>query len=209
MQKRTLVEAIPRLRAVLESARDYFRGVTLLPSNPLFVDDTWESPYWDNYYHAKASFRVESALRGYDEAIHKLDLLEYSSDPVTLVASDVLKVAHGHLKRIGLSDKASRQASAPSHRSGQAVAEVIWQGRNQDQHWVDGGLRKPCVTCFRILIASSPILFGLERAPTGDEEVNSFLLKQSWAPEILRILGWTTTKSAVSGLEEIRPTVAI
>jgi hypothetical protein len=203
-KRRELAASIPSLRARLNEAIAHLKGLMTPPSNSIPLDDSWGNPALENYLFAKGSTQLAHSLQAYKEASHNLDLLEYSSDPVTLVASQALGVAHRHLKRNGFSGNSIRQNAEPRHPSGQSVAEVIWQGRNQDQHWSDDRrLHSPCRLCFSRLFKSNPSLFDPTGSVSDDESLDLTLSERSFAPEVVLALDWTTGQRAADDIEAI------
>ena len=88
---------------------------------------------------------------------------------------------------------------------GLPLAEIIWQARNQDQHYNDAKpTHTPTLDCFRVLTSTTPITFGLS-GPPDEGTLNDLVKQQSWAPEILNLLGWVTAKAAGAGISSIRP----
>jgi hypothetical protein len=208
-QHQHLLSKLPALRAAVDEAVDYYRGVTVWPTNPMVHDDTWGDPLWDNWYHARASLWLTTAQEEVEKqraaALHELDLLEYAADPATYAAGNALQLAHQHLKSLGLESPAARAAATPQHASGQPVAVVIWEARNQHEHWPDAkALHPPVLACFRLLLAHKPSCFGVSGPVDDDQRLTALLKKRSWAPQVLLSLGWTNAVNAAHGLGSIR-----
>ena len=203
-QRKNLSTRIPALRAEVDDAMAYYRGVTVWPDPPMVGDDTWGAPSWDNWYFGKAATRLTDVKDHLAAAAHDLDLLEAAQDPMTWAAGNALQWAHRQLKTLGLNEHGPRAAATPRHASGQSVAVVVWEARNQHEHWLDtNALSTRVLDCFRLLFAHDPARFGMQGSPLDDQSLAATLKSQSWAPQVLLTLGWTDSQKAADGLASI------
>lgn len=204
VEMRHLQAQMPKLEAALDEARRWVASA-LEPAPPWHpAHDT----YNDQYYFMRAW--NESGLgprtAALDDAQRQLDTLRRSDDPGRLIAGWLLGKIHIHLKRLGLETAAKRSRSTPVSVGGLPLAEIIWQARNQAQHYNDRRDLDPRVrTAFCVLVAQDPLLFGLTTPPPDDAALEGFLKQRSWAPESLRALGWDNRLTVVEGVNSIAP----
>lgn len=202
-EKDKLQGQLPNLKRELQVAMDWVAGA-LAPVPPWHpADDTWDDQIF--FVRAMNESKYVARQEAYEEAERKLIELVNSDDPATELAGAILVRACRHLKSIGLKTRDQRDCSQPSI-DGLTVANIVWQARNQDQHWNDGeNLHNQIVEVFRALTQRHPEKFGLQTAPSSNEALQMLLREQSWARSVLLILGWTSADSARAGIAAIRP----
>jgi len=201
-----LKDHLPALSAELDRAREHVAGsLTPVPWwHP--SDDTWD----DQRFFVRAMIDSDFSAKAtrLNEMQQQLMELSKSDDPGRKVAGWVLTAVHGYIKGLGLGGghDAARRQSHPASVGGESLAEIIWQARNQDQHHNDAReLNRYVLNCFRKLVPHDLDMFGLARMPSTNEALQILLHQQSWAPEVLRILGWTSSAAAVVGVQSIAP----
>lgn len=176
------------------------------PANHPASDD-WDDNYWrqralneTGYGHKHRE--LESAKSAVSDLLEERRRLSEFEDPRVEVAKGVIVFGWEYLQSLGLSDKARRQASSPTSLAGLALAEVVWETRNQIEHVTSP--RKQVVTAFEAIVNAYPAEFGIATTPASATTVEAVLQQKPWAREILILLGWTNRRAAASGLLGIR-----
>lgn len=195
---------LPELREALRTATTWV-AESLAPMGPNHPNlDDWDDDVW--MVRAMGQVRYGDKQRAVEEAEARLEEIVRSDDPARKVAGFLLVEVQRHLQSLGLGSVAARQASTPKAVGGIALAEVLWQARNQDQHYNESGnLHPPLLACFRVIVGSHPSGFGQSQPPTDDAALQRLLRQRSWAPEVLKLLEWTSSAAAVTGIKSIRP----
>lgn len=201
-EKANLTAALPKLRANLEWASAEVNS-SLAPvhaGHP--ADDTWDDQVF--FLRAIAETGYSQKKVAIEAALGRLDEIENNPDPGREVAGWVLDDAVEYLKDVGLDDAALRNATAPLSIDGLPLAEVIWQARNQRHHFNQPeDFHPPTLAAFRRIVAARPDAFSLATPPSSDPDLQSLLKSRSWAPEILVMLGWTSTESIIRDVASI------
>lgn len=199
----SLRATIPELRENLRQAHDWV-SEALMPVSPTHPsEDTWD----DRVYFTRALQQsgYSSASAAYEEAAASLEELEGAEDPRRAWAGWVLRDAHRYLKLRGFRPREKRLASRPIVVGNCTLADILWHGRNQDEHCTDNSDRSPdTVTLWRALLIASPASFGLSSPPQDDEALQGFLRAQSWSSELLQLLGWSCKDDIVEGIRSIQ-----
>lgn len=166
------------------------------PGHP--TDDTQ-----DDYYYYQKSIAKKAA---HEQLKSDLIELSKSDDPERAWSGLLLRDAHDYLKAIGLDDASKRLASKPTSVAGQPLAEVIWQARNQAEHFREGkNFHPPTLNLWRAVLAQHPSAFGLNSAPQDDARLQQFLLIQSYSSDVLRVIGWDSKAAIVAAASSITP----
>ncbi|MFE0981708.1 hypothetical protein [Streptomyces rochei] len=195
-----LRDKIPLLEQSLQEAKKWVAGA--LAPVPAWhpADDTWDDQIYFTRAYNEAGYEKKSvALR---EAETEFQTLIRSGDPGRDLSGYVLTRIHVHLKASGYATSEARIQSRPVV-AGVPLAKLLWEARNQDQHYNEpGDLRRPILEVFAALAEHHSSIFSLSQAP--DQTTLRGLVKQrSWAPEVLRILGWTSRASVAAGLASL------
>jgi hypothetical protein len=141
-----------------------------------------------------------------EEAEQQLEALEGADNPGAHVAGLVLKDVHAYIKGVGLSGGPARCSSSPKSIGGLALAEIVWQVRNQAEHFNDAKpLGDPVLDVFRILVADDPDEYGVSAPPADDVALQALLKQRSWAPHVLLHLGWTSRGRVETAVKQIQP----
>lgn len=194
--------ALPTLRAELNTAAEWVSAA--LAPVPAWhpADDTWDDEIWFNRAYNESGYGERAAAVQAAQA--ELSALEQTDDPGRRVAGYVLTRTHGYLKQKGFESAKARGRSTPQVLPNLSLAELIWQARNQDQHYLDSkDLSQPVQDAFNRLAQFSPGVFALASGPSTAHELNALLKQRSWAPEVLVFLGWTSSAAAVAGIESV------
>lgn len=194
--------ALPGLREAVAQAEAWVTAALApVPANHP-ADDTWDDQIWfvralnESQYGPKTG-----ALAG---AQRQLDDLEASEDPGRRIAGFVLARTHLHLKERGFGLWATREQSGPDVVPGLPLAELLWQARNQDQHYADvAAFHQPTLDAFELLNRVAPATFGLRTGPSTRADLGVLLKDHSWASEVLTFLGWTNSVSVIEGIGTI------
>ncbi|WP_327032337.1 hypothetical protein [Micromonospora ureilytica] len=195
---------MPKLQTALAEARQWVASaIEPVPAwHP--TDDTYDDQYY--FLRAWRESTVGPRTAAMKQAQEQLAALQRSDDPGRLIAGWLLSRIHGHLKDLGLELPEARRESAPSSIGGLPLAEIIWQVRNQVQHFNDvRDFKPPVLRVFRSMVAQGPSLFGLTSPPADDTALEQLLKKRSWAPESLQVLGWIDRSAVVAGVRSIVP----
>jgi len=201
-EKQNLAAELPKLREMLDAAQNEVSKALLPVPATHPADDTWD----DQIYFLRALIETghnEKAVN-YELASAQLTRLEASPDPARAVAGYVLDDATAFLKDRGLDTPDARLASQPASLGGLSLAEVVWQARNQKHHQPDThGYHQPTLDSLRSVVAGNPGMFGRTTPPTSDPDLDALLKERSWAPEFLRLIGWTTPAAVAAGIGSI------
>jgi hypothetical protein len=200
-----LRDKIPLLEESLQKAREWVAGALAPVSAWHPADDTWDDQiYFTRAYSQSGYERKSMALC---EAEREFQALIQSGDPGRDLAGYVLTKIHAHLKASGYATSEARSQSSPVV-VGIPLAKLLWEARNQDQHYNEpGDLRRPVLDVFAALSKNHPSLFGLSRSPE-QTELRDLVKQRSWAPEVLQILGWTSRESVAKGLASLASGIA-
>jgi hypothetical protein len=197
---------LPSLEADLAAATKWVAdALAPVPANHP-SDDTWDEHVF--FLRAMNESRYGPKAASLARSREQLAALAASDDPGRKVAGWVLGAAHDHVKALGLGSgqESARRLSRPAAVGGLALAEIVWQARNQDQHHNDGqDLSRPVVTCFQALVGHDPGLFRLSSAPPDVPSLQALLRQRSWAPEVLRLMGWTSAASTAAAISSMQP----
>lgn len=167
-----LFHELETLRAATE---DGYRRAQAIDLNAEDADDAAMSAgaYWETYFGADKERGASQAE--FDEvnarfAIRKFSI-ESTAGAVLQHAKQGISLVYGGLD----ASPGGRQVSESL-----ALAEVIWQARNQAIHWEDGQLHPPVLRCFGTL------------ANEVDQGFMSEIYKGSQAFRVLKLLNWRT-----------------
>ena len=116
----------------------------------------------------------------------------------------LLSDAHAYIKDLGLDTSDKRGGSSPKSLGGLPLAEVIWQARNQHEHYRDARpFDRPVLDAFRSIVSAHPESFGLTEPPTDDAQLMTLLKNRSWATVLVDLLGWTDTLTLRHDIDSI------
>lgn len=203
-------EKIPGLIRELDQAGEWVAGslAPVPPGSP--ADDTWD----DQIYFMRAM--NESDYTGKKKRLEiarsYLEKLLVAADPVDHIASSVIAEAHKEIRRAGGNGKEARARSKVTACCGVPIAEIIWQARNQHEHYEeDGDLSDPVRTLFAKLANCHYSVFNFQFQPgfsKGDDELKRLCKRRSWSPVILGILGWTSSENATRGIVDLASSIS-
>lgn len=147
-RQRTLIAALHReFRGALDRAYSSIGPSPWLdPAN-----DTWDDDIV--FRKAPGTFRVTDKQRAVTEAEQQFAELMKTEEPIRDIAPAILRDVHGYLEDMGLVNRPDRRHWQPVSLGGRTLAEVLWEARNQDQHF-RGGVRPPVIDCFRDIVSS-------------------------------------------------------
>jgi len=160
--------ALARLQELERETKRGYDRVQALVLDEFDDDGTATATYWDTYFGPdKERFHAASAVEEVETTLAARDfsrcalassLLQYGKQGISIV--------HGDL------------ASAPAARQlhGVELKQLIWQGRNQAQHWEDGKPHKAVIACFDKLKAVDVVFTDYSQ--------------RSLAFEVIRLLQW-------------------
>jgi hypothetical protein len=134
----------------------------------------------------------------------RLTELAESNDAGRSISGWILDDAHAHLKDLGLATATTRGASGPASLGGLPLAEVIWQARNQHQHFNEGRpFDSPTIDALRTMVTAAPTAFGVTSPPSDDTSLAVLFKSQSMAKEVLVSLGWTSAFAVCAALKTL------
>ena len=199
-----VADALPDLRTRFGVAQEHVAGsLAPVPANSP-ADDTWDDQIW--FLRAVASSGYSKKKDDLEEAEQQLEALEGADNPGAHVAGLVFKDVHAYIKGVGLSDGLARRSSSPKSIGGLALAEIVWQARNQAEHYNDSRpLDDRVLDVFRVLVADDPEEYGVSAPPADDGALQSLLKQRSWAPHVVLQLGWTSRARVAAAVRQIRP----
>lgn len=168
-EHRRMEELQARIAALTSEVEDAARRVEFLALNPDLDDEGigtmihWETyfgPEKERYYAEKSKPELEAliAARRFSTDAQAGNLLQYG--------------------KLGLSLVHGAKSSCPHGRTihGRTLTDVVWEGRNQAQHWDEGNPKPKIRACFEALVLAEPAFAGF--------------VSQNMAFEVIRLLGW-------------------
>lgn len=162
--------------------------------------------YTDEEDDQRAFERATAQASAHQRAEKHLAELRASPDPRGYWSGLVLRDAHEHLKALGILDKSARAASTPEAFPYRTLADAIWHGRNQNEHYVDGeDFAKETAQFWEDLLGHAPAAFNLSAPPADRAAVQSHIRQKSWARELLDFLGWDSRDSILREVQRITP----